>query len=82
MAHLIGVFFGCCFRITLDEKVTEHYQGPSDALYGQEGSPLCGPSLISFEILEPFFWVGKPGARRENIYICMYVYVPYIYKQF
>jgi hypothetical protein len=47
-AHLIGLHFGCRFRITCAKSVQKHFgeQYARDALYGWEDGPIVGARLI------------------------------------
>lgn len=42
LAHVIGLYFGCSFRITVDKEIVKSHKLPEDALYGRMGSPVCG----------------------------------------
>ena len=44
LAHVVGLAFGCRFRISLAENAQKD-DFPADAMYGQPDGPVVGGSL-------------------------------------
>ena len=67
-AHLIGLHFGCRFRITCAKSVQKHFgeQYARDALYGWEDGPIVGARLIFSNHRLGF---GKSNYSEWDLYI-------------
>ena len=81
VAHLVGLSFGCRFRITTAKNAQKHFgeQYSSDAFYGKPDGPIAGGDLIlntkNTVFVCSYCFFTYVYNRCINIYMCVYVYV-------
>ena len=69
VAHLVGLSFGCRFRITTAKNAQKHFgeQYSSDAFYGKPDGPIAGGDLIL--------------NTKNMVFVCLYCFFTYVYNR-
>ena len=69
VAHLVGLSFGCRFRITTAKNAQKHFgeQYSSDAFYGKPDGPIAGGDLIL--------------NTKNTVFVCSYCFFTYVYNR-